>query len=42
MKGMSGRMMYLIILLIMVLLVWALFYLAGNNLLKRLFFGGLG
>ena len=42
MRGMTGRMMYLIVLLVVLLLLLALFYAAGNKLIERLFIGGLG
>lgn len=42
MKGrMTGRMMWLIILLILVLLALALFWLVGKEIIERLFLKGL-
>jgi len=43
MKGrMTGRMLWLIILLILVLLALALFWLVGKQIIERLFLRGLG
>jgi preprotein translocase subunit YajC len=39
--GMSGRTMYLIMLLILVILILALFYFAGNRIIEKLFLKGL-
>ena len=42
MKGrMTGRMIWLIVLLILVLLAIALFWLVGKQIIERLFLGGL-
>jgi len=39
--GMSGRTMYLLLLLILVALIVALYYLVGKNVITKLFLGGL-
>lgn len=39
--GMSGRTMYLLLLLILIALIVALYYLVGKNVIMKLFLGGL-